>query len=276
MEAGQVCEDLVSTVDLGPAMLSLAGIDVPAHMQGRAFLGHQAQPPREYIYASRDRHDEAYDMVRAVRDRRFKYIRNYRPDLPYLAWIPYRNRHPIVQEMWRLHLADELDETQRAMFRYPEAGRRAVTTPRSTRTRSTTWRPISSISRSGIDCAEPWTNGYEKWATWAEWRKAKWCGSGIPMANSRRRPRRCACPFAPTAPGPSQRWKAVHSKGRCWVQLHCATQGASIAYAVDDQPHWHLYTEPLRMEVGTATLRAKAIRIGYEESQETRATFVVE
>ena len=60
------------------------------------------------------------------------------------------------------------------------------------------------------------------------------------------------------------------------MQLHCATQGASIAYAVDDQPHWHLYTEPLRMEVGTATLRAKAIRIGYEESQETRATFVVE
>ena len=100
-------------------MLSLAGIDVPAHMQGRAFLGRQAQPPREYIYASRDRHDEAYDMVRAVRDRRFKYIRNYRPDLPYLAWIPYRNRHPIVQEMWRLHLADELDEPQSAMFRYP-------------------------------------------------------------------------------------------------------------------------------------------------------------
>ena len=93
---------------------------------------------------------------------------------------------------------------------------KSCTTPRSTRTRSTTWRPILSTSRSGIDCAEPWTNGCEKWATWAEWRKAKWCGSGIPMANSHRRPRRCACPFAPTAPGPSQRWKAVHSKGRCW------------------------------------------------------------
>ena len=49
-----------------------------------------------------------------------------------------------------------------------------------------------------------------------------------------------------------------------------------MAYAVDDDRHWHLYTEPLCMEAGTTTLRAKAIRIGYEESQETRATFVVE
>ena len=119
MEAGRVCEDLVSTVDLGPTVLSLAGIEVPTHVQGRAFLGRQAQPPREFIYASRDRHDVAYDMVRAVRDRRFKYIRNYQPDLPYLSWIPYRNRHPIMQEMWRLHLAGELDETQSTMFRYP-------------------------------------------------------------------------------------------------------------------------------------------------------------
>ena len=58
-------------------------------------------------------------MVRAVRDRRFKYIRNYRPDLPYLGWIPYRNRHPILQELWRLHLEGALDEAQSALFRYP-------------------------------------------------------------------------------------------------------------------------------------------------------------
>ena len=58
-------------------------------------------------------------MVRPVRDRRFKYIRNYRPDLPCLGWIPYRNRHPIVQELWRLPLEGALDEAQSALFRYP-------------------------------------------------------------------------------------------------------------------------------------------------------------
>jgi hypothetical protein len=57
------------------------------------FLGPDAGS-RAYVYATRDRHDEAYDMVRAVRSRRYKYIRHYRPELPYLRWIPYRNRHP--------------------------------------------------------------------------------------------------------------------------------------------------------------------------------------
>ena len=89
---------------------------MPSARTGPAFKGPAAAPPREYVYATRDRYDETYDMVRAVRDRRFKYIRNCRPELPYLGWIPYRNRHPIVQEMWRLHMAGELDEHQSLMF----------------------------------------------------------------------------------------------------------------------------------------------------------------
>ena len=77
-------DDLVSTIDLGPTVLSLAGLELPCHLQGQAFLGPQAESPREYVYASRDRHDTAYDMVRAVRDKRFKYMCNYHPELPYL------------------------------------------------------------------------------------------------------------------------------------------------------------------------------------------------
>jgi hypothetical protein len=61
------------------------------------------------------------------------------------------------------------------------------------------------------------------------------------------------------------------------VQLHSATQGASIAYTFDagDEPHWRLYSRPLRLPDGESTLRAKAIRIGYQESEERAATFVV-
>ncbi len=116
LEPGSVSEDLVSTVDLGPTVLSLTGLEIPAHMQGRAFLGPKAAPPREYVFASRDRYDESYDMVRAARDKRFKYIRNRRPELPYLLWIPYRNRHPIMREMWRLYMAGELKGPQLLMF----------------------------------------------------------------------------------------------------------------------------------------------------------------
>ena len=105
---GEVTSDLVSLVDLGPTLLSLADVPIPAHMQGQPFLGNNAIE-REYVYAARDRHDESYDMVRAIRDKRYKYIRNFCPERPYLLWIPYRNKHPMLQEMWRLHREDALE-----------------------------------------------------------------------------------------------------------------------------------------------------------------------
>ena len=105
---GVVSDQLVSSMDLGPSMLSVCGIQIPFHMQGQAFLGDDAAPARQYIHASRDRHDSAYDRVRAVRNKRFKYLRNYYPQQPYVSWIPFRNAHPIMQELMRLHVLGEL------------------------------------------------------------------------------------------------------------------------------------------------------------------------
>ena len=118
-ETGAVNTDLVSMVDLGPTVLSLAGVPIPVHMQGRPFLGEQAAPARDYIYAARDRFDESYDMVRAVRDRQYKYIRNYYPLQPYVLHIPFRNRGDIMQEILRLHAENKLEGRSR---RNPEPG----------------------------------------------------------------------------------------------------------------------------------------------------------
>jgi hypothetical protein len=54
------------------------------------------------------------------------------------------------------------------------------------------------------------------------------------------------------------------------LQLHCSTQGASIAYTTEqgDDARWRLYTDPLRIPEGETTVQAKAIRIGYLESEE--------
>ena len=275
MEAGRVCEDLVSTVDLGPTVLSLAGIEVPAHVQGRAFLGRQAQPPREFIYASRDRHDVAYDMVRAVRDRRFKYIRNYRPDLPYLSWIPYRNRHPIMQEMWCLHLAGELDETQSALFRYPRPVEELYDTEADPHeidnlAANPQYQPERDRLRGALD---EWLSEVGDMGRMTE---SEMVRQWYPDREQPQTAPPVCVPICADSPGTEPAPEGGTFRGPLLVQLHCATQGASIAYTLDDGPHWQLYTEPLRMEVGTTTLRAKAIRIGYRESEETRATFVVE
>jgi uncharacterized sulfatase len=85
-----VAQRLVSFVDFGPTVLSLAGVKAPEHLQGKAFLGDQSGEPRTYIHAARDRMDERYDVIRAVRDVRYKYIRNYEPQRPYAQFSPMR------------------------------------------------------------------------------------------------------------------------------------------------------------------------------------------
>jgi hypothetical protein len=50
-----------------------------------------------------------------------------------------------------------------------------------------------------------------------------------------------------------------------------------MAYTLEkgDDPRWLLYTGPLRLPRGRTTVRARAIRIGYKESEESRATFTI-
>ncbi|MBN1854379.1 MAG: sulfatase-like hydrolase/transferase [Pirellulales bacterium] len=102
-------EELISLIDLPPTVLNLAGVQIPEYMQGRAFLGKNLSEPRSYILASRDRMDERYDMIRAIRDQQYKYILNFEPWKPYAQWISYGERCATMQELRRLHAAGELE-----------------------------------------------------------------------------------------------------------------------------------------------------------------------
>ncbi len=267
IDAGMVKEDLVSTIDLGPTMLSLAGVDIPTHMQGRAFLGPQTAQPREYVYATRDRYDEAYDMIRAVRDKRWKYIRNMRPDLPYLLWIPYRNRHPIVQEMWRLHLAGELNETQSLMFQ-------SRPTEELYDTDADPYE-INNLARSPGYATElrRLRTALDAWllevGDWGETPESEMVRQWYPDGKQPQTAAPVAIPICADHYGMDPAIGAAPLRSPMLIQLHCATQGGSIAYTFEsgDTPHWRLYTQPLRIEPGKTFLRAKAIRIGYRESQ---------
>jgi arylsulfatase A-like enzyme len=80
---GETVDDLVSFVDLPATLLSLCGVPVPKHYQGRPFLGAQKAKPREHVFLYRGRMDERYDTVRAVRDAEARYVRNYSPHRPW-------------------------------------------------------------------------------------------------------------------------------------------------------------------------------------------------
>ncbi|MFA6546874.1 MAG: neutral/alkaline non-lysosomal ceramidase N-terminal domain-containing protein, partial [Limisphaerales bacterium] len=105
---GTAVERLVSLVDFAPSVLSLAGEKIPAHLQGVPFLGEQAGAPRQYVFGIRDRMDERVDMLRTVRDERFKYHRNYLPHLPFAQPIEYMDLLPTMKELRRLSAAGQL------------------------------------------------------------------------------------------------------------------------------------------------------------------------
>ena len=239
IEPGSVSNRLVSTIDLAPTVLSIARVRVPAHMQGRAFLGPAAGPARHYVYASRDRHDESYDMVRAVRDKRLKQrlqsrcngigdlelydtrtdpweIRNLARDPACRADLARLRK---ALDEWRSRVGDlgEIPEAEMVRRWYP-GGRQPQTAP-------PVFIPICEAS------------------------------PGIPPADD-----------------------GGHYRAPLLLQMHSATQGASIAYALgrEEQPRWRLYTVPIRLPEGTTTVRARAVRIGYQDSPTRSATLHVD
>jgi uncharacterized sulfatase len=107
---GSTQDRMVSFVDFGPTVLSLAGVQIPKHMQGLPFLGRQSEgvAPHKYIYGIRDRMDERYDMTRTVRGERFKYHRNYVPFVPHYPWLDYMDMLDSSKELRRLNAAGAL------------------------------------------------------------------------------------------------------------------------------------------------------------------------
>lgn len=92
---------LVSLVDLAPTTLKIAGIEKPKHMQGQSFLGRDSVP-RKYVFGARDRMDERYDIIRAVRNERYKYIRNYQPSKPYYQYMNTPEKGRTMREIRRV------------------------------------------------------------------------------------------------------------------------------------------------------------------------------
>ncbi|MEX0778766.1 MAG: sulfatase-like hydrolase/transferase [Balneolales bacterium] len=96
-EPGNPIDRLISFVDLAPTLLSLIDTPIPEFMQGNAFLGEQKTPDPEYAFMFRGRMDERYDMSRAVRGPKYRYIRNYMPYRIYGQHLGYLWRAPSTQ-----------------------------------------------------------------------------------------------------------------------------------------------------------------------------------
>lgn len=117
--AGGRSDRLVSFVDLAPTMLSIAGMEPPAWMQGSAFAGKHIGKAPEFLHGFRGRMDERYDMQRSVTDGRYVYLRNFMPHLPAGQHVEYMFQTKTTAAWKKLFDLGKLNEAQRQFWRAP-------------------------------------------------------------------------------------------------------------------------------------------------------------
>lgn len=104
-KAGGVNNDVISLLDITATTLAAAGINKPQGMQSRIFLGDKADSPRQYAFSARDRIDETENRIRSVREQRYHYLRNYRPEQGFASLNRYKEKCFLVQPLMRELLA---------------------------------------------------------------------------------------------------------------------------------------------------------------------------
>jgi len=249
-EPGGVSDRLISFVDLAPTFLSLASAPLPDFLQGAAFAGKAEAAPREYVYAARDRLDKFPDRQRAVRDKRFKYIRSYNQN-PGSFRLDFRSNVNTMKELWRLLDAGQLNDVQRQWF-----------SPRPEEMLFDTHRDPHEIHNLATDPA------YK--AELLRLRSAYESHRHRVQDLSEEEERAMSERFWP---GGVQPVTAVpdfqRQKNR--LTLSCSTKGASIGYRIDGG-RWQLYTSPITLRLGNH-IQAKAVRYGWSESEVVELRF---
>lgn len=254
--AGTVTDELVSFVDFGPTVLSLAGVQVPEYMHGQPFFGSQKSESRTYIYGARDRMDAQYDMVRAVRDKQYKYLRNYHPELPFIQDIRYRKQIPMMNVLYEYDAEGRFEGVQKLWWRKTKPIEELYDTKADPfEFKNLADDPEYAEKLGELSAAmDNWqeTYGDKGFMVEADLIREMWGGETQPV---------------------TQPVKIKPGDGT--VEMMSATEGASISwqYADTEMPRrWNLYTGPFQPEKGREII-AYADRIGYQRS--ARAVFIM-
>ena len=120
-KAGTRTSTFVEFVDLVPTVLSLAGIDIPKSIDGKAFLGKKLKKSelekRNSAFGYADRFDEKYDLVRSIRKGKYKYMRNYQPFNVDGLYNFYRYKMLAYKEWYTLFQDGKLNDIQSQFFK---------------------------------------------------------------------------------------------------------------------------------------------------------------
>ena len=251
--AGETDDQFVSFIDFKPTIMSLAGIEPGDFLDGKAFLGKYARTEEaRYVHAGGDRFDAKYDMVRAVRDKQFKYIRNFQPEKPMYLPVAYRENMAIMKELLRMRDAGELNEVQALWFKETKAPFEFYDLEKDP-------HEINNLADDPTyaDKIKELSEEMDRWMAEIgdrglidehEYLESIWPGQIQPET---------ANPII------------AEENGK--LSISSATRGASIGYQVLDEgeeagERWEVYMKPLEVPDGKRLL-AIAHRIGYKRSE---------
>ncbi len=251
--AGMRDDQLISFVDFKPTLLSLAGIPNPDYTDGRAWMGrYRDNRPRKYIFAAADRFDHQHDRIRAVRDKRYKYIRNYISGKPYYLPVKYRETMAIMKELLRLNKEDKLTAQQALWFRQ---------------------------QKDPVELFDTWTDPHElrNLANHSDYTEKMAEFSSVLDSWISRTDDKGMVPEKEYIESIGNYWEqpetkapSIRKQGNVLI-LKSSTPGASIGYqwlandAAKPGHNWQIYTRPIK-DMPNMTLVARAHRIGYKPS----------
>ena len=107
---GVIRKDLINGLDIAATSLGLAGLDIPAYMESKNLLDKDYNS-RDHVISVRDRCDYTIDRIRTVRTKKYRYIRNFYPDRPYMQ-PNYRDEWQVTNTIRRLYAEGKLDDVQ--------------------------------------------------------------------------------------------------------------------------------------------------------------------
>lgn len=246
--AGGVDERLISFVDIGASVLEIAGVSIPDYMHGRPTLVRE-DTQREYVFASKDRTDGFAFRERAVRDGRYKYIRNYRAGEPGAVHIQYRDQLEMMAELWDLREQDALNIVQSFWFgpRPAEELYDIQADPHETRNLADDVAHEKTLARMR-GALDNWLEGIDDHGAQPE----------IEMALR----------FWPDGQQPVTPVPVIRPAKNGAVIIDPGEPGASIGYRFDNGP-WRVYAPGSELMVAAgALLGAKSVRYGWQESPE--------
>ena len=255
IEPGAVRADFVQFLDLAPTMIAAAGGEPPGHMHGRVILGDNQGPEPQYLYHARDRMDERYDMIRAVRNKRYLYLRNFESHKPWVQFMRTPSQGPIYQELGRLKREGGLDRLTGIFMGDTKPFEElydTVADPYQVRNLAADGRYVEVLEELRNELIA--------------WMKRTGDRGLLPEPELYR----AMYPGGEreTVPPPAAE-KLPGRNGSVKIKLSAAAEGASLAYRIRgdgaESERWLLYRQPVLLEKGR-TLRAIAARLGYNDS----------